>query len=219
LTLRAIAIPPRSGNPPKGIFVGLHGWGANAQDLAGLAQVLHLPDYLMCFPDAPFPHFYAPGGRMWYEIPMAYSFSSDQRFEEQAELPQSRQALRDWLCALEDSTGIPLQRTILCGFSQGGAMTIDVGSQLPLAALMVLSGYLHAPLNPQGAIAPVLMVHGRADTVVPLSAAQSARDALLEQGASVSYYETDGGHEISPVVMQHIQSFVEDIATPRIETA
>ncbi|HAA33061.1 MAG TPA: serine esterase, partial [Cyanobacteria bacterium UBA8553] len=47
-----------------------------------------------------------------------------------------------WLKSLQDTTGIPLESTILSGFSQGAAMALDVGLMLPLAGLVSLSGYL-----------------------------------------------------------------------------
>lgn len=211
LTLHAIAIPSAT-TEAAGLFVGLHGWGANAKDLATLAEYMDLSDYELLFPDAPFPHPQGFGGLMWYGFPLGYAFATD--LGQQTDLQQSRQILRDWLLSLEDITGIPLSRTFLAGFSQGGAMTLDVGSQLPLGGLMVLSGYLHTPLT---AIAqpspPVLVVHGRQDAVVPVQAARQVRDQLLSLGATVTYQEFDQmGHEIQPVVMEQIQSFVAAIA-------
>ena len=191
----------------------LHGWGANAQDVAGLSAYLHLPDYQFLFPNAPFPHPQAPVGKMWYGLPSDYSFFSSPTFRDQPELKQSRSLLLDWLRSLEDSTGVPLSQTILGGFSQGGAMTLDVGLDLPLAGLMVLSGYLHAPLTGSRSpaeIPPILLVHGQSDPVVPLTAAQYMRQSLLSLGASVKYFELNMGHEIQPVVLSHMQSFIEE---------
>jgi phospholipase/carboxylesterase len=195
------------------LLVILHGWGANAQDVAALATYLNLPDYQFLFPDAPFPHPYSSMGKMWYSFPSDYSFFNRPEFRQQPELAQSRSQLVSWLRSLEATTGIPLDRTILGGFSQGGAMTLDVGPELPLAGLIVLSGYLHAPLEPFDASAapPVLIVHGRQDSVVPLTAAQKARDSLSALGVSVRYYEEDMGHEIQPIILSHLQSFVEEI--------
>lgn len=210
MTLRAIAIPPKSGQTAKGVFVGLHGWGANAQDLASLGEFLDLPDFYMIFPDAPFPHPNAPGGRMWYNFPENFSFRNDAGFRDRSDVSESRQQLTDWLKSLHDTTGVPLSQTYLAGFSQGGAMTLDVGTQLPLAALMSLSGYLHAPLE-KGTqpIPPVLMVHGLQDTVVPIEAAQQARDRLTDLNAAIDYHELEMGHEIRPIVLELIQSFMD----------
>jgi phospholipase/carboxylesterase len=135
-------------------------------------------------------------------------------------LPESRKLLTDWLHSLESSTGVPLSRTILSGFSQGAAMTLDVGLSLPLAGLVALSGYLHPVSEPAGGtFPPVLIVHGRQDSVVPLKAAQYARDSLVALGVSVQYHEFDMGHEIRPEVLVLIRNFVLGVmskASPKV---
>lgn len=214
LTLQALTFPTSSGQPPKGLFVALHGWGANYEDLASLAPYLALPDFQMVFPNAPFPHPYAPAGRMWYGLPEQFDFQSTPDFATNPQLLESRRLLLDWLPTLEETTGIPLSRTILAGFSQGGAMTLDVGMRLPLAALMVLSGYLHAPLEQVSSeMPPIFIVHGTYDPVVPLEAAQATRDSLLQVGATVDYHEYAMGHEIQPQVLKVMQSFLIQRAT------
>lgn len=137
---------------------------------------------------------------MWYD------------FQENQGLSESRKQLSDFLQSLESTTSIPLSRTVLGGFSQGGAMTLDVGLNLPLAGLVVMSGYLH-PISqlPGETFPPVLMVHGRLDTVVPVIAAQKARDTLVGLGMSVQYQEFDMAHEIQPPVLVLIRSFIENV--------
>jgi phospholipase/carboxylesterase len=192
----------------------LHGWGANYHDLAALAPYLGLSDYLLVLPNAPFPHPQVPGGRMWYDLSGDYSFQSSFDLTQNAELATSRQRLTDWLGSLESTTGIPLAQTVLAGFSQGGAMTLDVGLTLPLKALMVLSGYLHAPISQPlisqqtAAPPPILMIHGIQDTVVPISAARAAKTAVEAIGGRVTYHELNMGHEIQPDALKIMQSFL-----------
>ncbi|MER3492579.1 MAG: serine esterase [Mastigocladus sp. ERB_26_2] len=204
LSLEFIQVPPTTGKVPKGLIVALHGWGANAEDLASLAPFLNLPDYQFLFPNAPFPHPYSPIGRAWYDL------SAENMYEGLAE---SRQLLTDWLLSLESSTGVPLSRTILSGFSQGGAMTLDVGLRLPFAGLVVMSGYLHPGAVPDAtstttASPPVLIMHGRYDQVVPLRAALQAKETLESLGIPVQYYEFDMGHEIQLPMLELIRNFV-----------
>lgn len=167
----------------------------------------------MLFPNAPFAHPQVPNGRMWYGFPMGYDFRSPPNFNTQADLNQSRQQLTQWLLSLENSTGVPLANTVLAGFSQGGAMTLDVGTQLPLAGLMVLSGYLHAPIKPRYPHCPVLMIHGRQDAVVPLVLAQQAKAALVANNMKVDYHERHMGHEIQPEMLVQMQQFCEILWT------
>lgn len=198
MSLQAITVPPTTQKEPVGLIVALHGWGANARDLASIVPLLNLPDYQFLLPDAPFPHPYTSVGKMWYDL-------SDREYRG---LTESRQILKNWLISLENSTGVPLSRTILSGFSQGAAMTLDVGLSLPLAGLLVLSGYMHSLSQPTGGeFPPVLIVHGRQDSVVPLKAAQSARDNLVALGVSVQYQEFDMGHEIRPEVLPLLRDF------------
>ena len=76
-------------NNASRLLILLHGWGANAQDVAGIAPYIQLADYHMVFPDAPHRHTLAsgmgaPGGRMWYALPDIFDF--DQPFTHQADL-------------------------------------------------------------------------------------------------------------------------------------
>ncbi|OKH16146.1 serine esterase [Fischerella major NIES-592] len=204
LSLEFIQVPPTTGKVPKGLIVALHGWGANAEDLASLAPFLNLPDYQFLFPNAPFPHPYSPMGRAWYDL------SAENMYEGLAE---SRQLLIDWLLSLESSIGVPLSRTVLSGFSQGGAMTLDVGLKLPFAGLVVMSGYLHPGAVPDAtstttASPPVLIMHGRYDQVVPLRAALKAKETLELLKIAVQYYEFDMGHEIQLPMLELIRNFV-----------
>ncbi|MEM8546464.1 MAG: esterase, partial [Cyanobacteria bacterium P01_H01_bin.119] len=181
-----------------------------AEDLAGLTTYLNLPGYHMCFPDAPFAHPQVPGGRMWYGFPTAYDFRSPPAFADLPQAQTSRQQLVDWLNRLAAQFEVPLNRTVLAGFSQGGAMTLDIGPQLPVAGLIVLSGYLHGPLQ-VSAPAPVLLVHGRHDPVVPLALAQGSREALAQQNVAVQYHELNMGHEVQLEVMSLIEDFCKDL--------
>ncbi len=200
MSLQFISIPPTTDRQPVALIVALHGWGANARDLAALAPAFNLPDYQFVFPDAPFPHPQVTGGKAWYDL----------QSKDAGGLVESRQLLREFLLSLESSTGVPLSRTILGGFSQGGAMTLDVGLTLPVAGLICLSGYLHSSISPAAgsALPPVLIAHGTQDTIVPISAAVRSRDSLTAWGAQVQYREFKMGHEILPEVVDVMRSFV-----------
>lgn len=201
--LDTISIPPANGKPPVGLFIALHGWGANAQDAGNLAPYLNLVDYQLIFPNAPFPDPRVPGGRQWYDL-------SNSNYEG---LTKSQEILTQWLQSLKKSTGVPLEKTILAGFSQGGAMTLDVGLSLPLAALCSLSGYLHTPpqvLTPT--VPPILIVHGKQDNVVPLKDAHQARDVMSSLGGKVEYHELDIGHQVEPIVLQLLNNFIAQLS-------
>lgn len=182
--------------PTYGVVL-LHGWGANAQDLVSLAPVLGLPSVKFICPNAPYPHPFSEQGRMWYDL------------ETQAHLDDTRQELKSWLRSLPETLGIPLHKMILGGFSQGGAMTLDVGHDLPLAGLICLSGYLHPHLAFEAADAkPTLMIHGIQDPVVPIQAARIAKEKLTQSQWNVESHELEMAHTISPQALELIQDFL-----------
>ncbi len=196
------------------LLILLHGWGANAEDVAGIAPYMQLANYKMLFPDAPHAHkvgngMGAPDGRMWYALPEVFSF--DQPCTHQTDLQYSRQLLLDWLNSLPQQTGIPLEKTVLGGFSQGGAMTLDIGMGLPVAGMMILSGYSHGPLSSPSSPRPILLVHGRQDPVVPIAQAHRSKAELSKLSVNVDYYEVNMGHEINLQVLEIAKNFCEKL--------
>lgn len=215
MPLHAISITPkaRSSSDSDRLLVLLHGWGANAQDVAGLIEAINMISipFQGLLPDAPFDHPMVPGGKQWYGFPPDYDFRSPHDFDSQGDLLHSRQQLKAWMESLPEKTGIPLEKTIMGGFSQGGAMTLDVGLQIPLAAMLILSGYSHAPIGPCVSPRPVLVIHGRQDPVVPLSKALDTKTQLAQQGIDVTYQEFDMGHEVSLDALRVASQFCQNL--------
>jgi phospholipase/carboxylesterase len=202
--LDIIFVPARI-DKPLGTIVLLHGWGANNEDLGDLVPYFKLPEYQFLFPNGIFDHEYSESGKMWYSFTGAGQLNS----RSTTQLATSRKVLTDWIDSLPESTGIPLDRTWIAGFSQGGAMTLEIGLDLPVAGLIVLSGYLHENrAKPLQAAPPVAIVHGRQDDVVPVSAARKSRQVLTEWGIDVTYQEFDMGHLIVPEVLDVVRNFV-----------
>lgn len=193
LLSQAYPTPPLT--TPVGWLILLHGWGANGQDLLSLAPILGLAGWQIYCLEAPFSHPQIPGGYMWYDL-------TD--FEHKPGLETSRAALSEWLA----TTPLDLSRTVLAGFSQGGAMTLEVGLGLPLAGLVVLSGYLHPQLALPITAPPILMIHGQADLVVPLNIAQASYQELQQAQIAVNYQELNMGHEINLAAMESVRDFI-----------
>lgn len=182
---------------PSHAVVLLHGWGANAQDLASLAPHLDLQQLRFLLPNAPHPHPYSSEGRMWYDL------------ETQEHLGDTRQLLRDWIESLPERLNLPLNQIILGGFSQGGAMTLDVGHDLPLAGLICLSGYLHPHIRFSANKAkPTLIIHGLQDPVVPIEAAQMIQSAMLNADWKPEVHQLQMAHEISAQALQLVRGFL-----------
>jgi phospholipase/carboxylesterase len=181
-------------------LVLLHGWGADADDLLDLGELLVGPAVSVVALRAPEPHPYG-SGRQWYSLqPIDWSA-----------LPAARLALRERLQQLGSS--VPLQRTVLLGFSQGGAMAIDVGGGLPLAGIVACSGYPHQGWELQGQLPPVLLSHGRQDPVVPYAASEELQRGLNQAGAEVELLGFNGGHGIDPELLPAVGAFVRRCLT------
>jgi phospholipase/carboxylesterase len=195
---------------PQGNVVLLHGWGANNEDLLELLPYLQLPNYQFLLPNGIFDHQYTETGKTWYSFTGAGQLTASSR----QELMTSRQILQDWLVALPQSTGIALDRTWIGGFSQGGAMALDIGLVTPVAGIMVLSGYLHPELVAPALCPPMVILHGRQDEVVPIDAAWQIRHQLIDWGATVQYHELEMGHTIIPEELSIMRQFVINAEAP-----
>ena len=185
-TLEALHWGPASKGAPKQLVVLCHGLGADAQDLAGLAPVWGkaVPDALFASVNAPHVH-YAGFGRQWWEV-------GDRRPEV---MEQGVRGARAHLDAFLDAElarlGLPATAYALMGFSQGAMTVLFTGLRRPVAprAILAFSGALIAPEALAGDIrnkAPVLLVHGEDDDVVPVSRSRDAESVLKAAGVPVT---------------------------------
>ncbi|WP_372614354.1 alpha/beta hydrolase [Aquicoccus sp.] len=216
--LKATRKGPKSGGKPRSVVVFLHGYGANGEDLMGLADPLgeHLPDTLFIAPDAPETCAGAPFGYQWFPIPWI-----DGSSEEEAE--RGMQAAVDDLNAfldgvLVDEDMLP-EQMVLFGFSQGSMMSLHVAPRREdeVAGIVAFSGRI---LNPELLVdeavskPPVLLVHGDADDVVPPASLPQAAEALQEAGFKevFAHVMKGTGHGIAPDGLSVALAFMRDKA-------
>ena len=178
--------------PARARLVLLHGWGADAGDLLplgqALAEAIATPLELVALQA---PQLQTQGsGRQWYGL-----FPADW-----AAVPAAVEALKERIHNLS-SEGIPLEATVLLGFSQGGAMAIAAGCDLPLAGLIACSAYPHPNWQAPVIRPPVLLLHGRHDDVVPHSAALALNNDLSQSNQTCDVFSFNNGHAI-PVEAQ-----------------
>lgn len=194
---------------PVASIVVLHGLGADGSDFVPVAQALDLSavgPVRFVFPSAPVRPVTINGGhamRAWYDI---YPPSADPAVPRREDGPGLRasQALVQQLIEREAQRGVPADRVVLMGFSQGCAMTLLAGLRAPrrLAGLVALSGYL--PLAPQTGAevsdanrgVPVFMAHGEADAVVVPARGEAAREQLAALGYPVQWHSYPMAHEV-----------------------
>ena len=182
----------------------MHGLGADAHDFYGVPPQLGLPADLQVryvFPNAPrMPVTINQGLIMqaWYDVA---GFSA--RDQDERGIRRSAGWI-DALIAHEMERGVPANRVVLGGFSQGGAMALFAGLRHPaaLAGVMCLSGYLLLPaaLEAEASDAnrsvSIFQAHGTADPMVPLTLGRSSRDGLEQAGYDVDYHEYPMAHQV-----------------------
>lgn len=195
----------------------LHGQGASSEDLAPLFKNLTASRELglrYLAPNAPLHRLQALGGRMgraWYDVAAPDSNEPDPET-----LSESHSQLAGLLDA-EQATGIPSARTLVGGFSQGGAMALHTALQYPypLAGIIVLSGEVLRPdtlagtINPANAATPILMIHGTEDELIPVAEAKANRDRLQSLGLPVDWHTLSLGHEISMDTIALVDQWTE----------
>ncbi|MFS0753428.1 carboxylesterase [Noviherbaspirillum sp. 1P10PC] len=187
-----------TGPNPTASVIWLHGLGASGDDFVPIVRELDLAgmqDIRFVFPHAPTMPVTINNGyvmRAWYDI-----IGADLSRREDEKGLRASQAMVEQLIAQEKARGIPAERIVLAGFSQGCAMTIQTGLRHPekLAGLLCLSGYvpLHTTIAEERHLSnqatPIFMAHGRGDQVIPIIRAEQSRDLLRSLGYEVEWHE------------------------------
>lgn len=213
--LPAVEIEPKQTATASVIW--LHGLGADGNDFVPIIPELKLPEDLavrFIFPHAPKLPVTINNGHVmpaWYDI---LEMSID-RSVDVAQLEKSAQAIAD-LIDREIERGIPSEKIILAGFSQGGAVAYQCGLTYPkpLAGILALSTYFATPETIKTHDAnddiPVHIFHGTKDPVVPEFLGQQARDVLKHMGYQCTYRTYPMEHS---VVMEEIEDIGAEIVS------
>lgn len=197
-------------------LIMLHGLGADAEDLAGIAGYLQLPDDLrlrFVFPDAPVRPVTLNGGvpmRAWYDIDPAAGPDSG------ADDIAASVAFARALVQRETERGVAPERIVVGGFSQGGVIALEtfLGSETRLAGVVALSTYLHDAdraaerVGLANAGGGVFMVHGRGDPMIPIHRAATSRTVLEGLGYDVRWHEYPMGHEVCMDELQDLSAWL-----------
>ena len=194
-----------TGDHPEAAVIWMHGLGADGNDFVPIVRELDLsecPAIRFVFPHAETMPVTINNGyvmRAWYDI-----LGMDLvRREDEVGLRKSQQQIEQ-LIAREIERGIPAERIILAGFSQGCAMTLQTGLRYSkkLAGMLCLSGYLpladKLPAECSGAnrSTPIFMAHGRVDPVVQIARAETSRDFLTSLGYAVEWKDYSMPHSV-----------------------
>jgi phospholipase/carboxylesterase len=214
LTLETIEI--ETGAKPRAAVIWLHGLGADGHDFEPIVPELGLPPskpVRFIFPNAPLRAVTINMGmrmRAWYDI-----LQMGGGPEDEAGVRES-QAQIEALIAAEVKRGVPHDKIVLAGFSQGGAIVLQTAlrQREKLAGVLALSTYL--PLattlakerTPENSALPIFMAHGQYDGMIGIDRAARSRDALQALGYKVEWHEYPMQHSVCPEEIAHIAAFL-----------
>ncbi|CAA0078523.1 Carboxylesterase 2 [Halioglobus japonicus] len=219
----AAPLPTVELNPgvtPVAVVIWLHGLGADGHDFEPIVPELRLPESLpvrFVFPHAPEIAVTAFGGqraRAWFDFNPSGG----------ADLPgikKSVSRIHD-LIQNEIDSGVPAERIVLAGFSQGGVMALQVGLYYPkkLAGILALSTFLAegenlaANKSEANEDIPIFMCHGQQDAVLPISLGKSSSQSLESAGYTVQWHEYPMGHEVCLEEIQDISKWLQSVLRP-----
>ena len=198
----------------QGALVLLHGRGADERDLEPLLDVLDPERRLVGLtPRAPLS--LPPGGAHWYAV-RRIGFPDPETFD------AVRPVAAEWLDAVLGEHGVPPERAVIGGFSQGAVMSyvLGLGPGRPApAGVLALSGFVPTvegfELGLDGRVGlPVAIGHGTQDPVIGVQWGRDARERLEGAGATVTYRESPMGHTIDPSYLETLRTWIASAVPP-----
>lgn len=211
------AIEIATGPAPRASLIILHGLGADGNDFAPVARELDLSaigDVRFVLPHAPTRPVTINGGyvmRAWYDILGADLAKREDEAGLRASMDEVRALIRQ-----ENERGVPSERIVLAGFSQGCAMALLTGLRhdARLAGIVGMSGYLplaattSAERHAANADVPIFLAHGRFDGVVPVQRAIESRELLRSLGHAVEWHEYPMEHSVCMEEIEALNTFL-----------
>jgi phospholipase/carboxylesterase len=215
--LRYVRVEPDNPVVDTPLIIAIHGRGADATDLGGLASEIAPELYRWILPQGPRPVVLGMGyvGWAWYEL--------DEHQNET--VLDSRDKLATFVEQMLAELKTPRERTVMMGFSQGSVMALHVGlnSAEPFGAVVVMSGHLPAaealtPILPERRDRNVLIVHGTEDQTLPIERGRRVRATLEEAGLRPEYWEFPMGHQITPDSLEVVREYIFRTVPPIAQT-
>lgn len=214
--LQYIEINPKK--TPVATVIWLHGLGADGRDFVSLATDLQFSQDFpvrFIFPHAPIRSVTINNGymmRAWFDV---FGFEETSKQDEHG--LQDAQIQLEQLLNQEKSRGIPSERIILGGFSQGGALALHCGLRYTkrLGGIIALSTYLPVAnkisfeLSEGNRSTKILMAHGEYDKLVPLRFGQFSYELLEQLGYKVEWLTYPIEHTVSQEEIQDIKGWVK----------
>lgn len=202
--------------------IWLHGLGADGHDFAPVARILSAPGRRFILPHAPSMSVTINGGMWmpaWYDILSMDPGARDSPRESADDVINSANLVNK-LIKDELDKGIPEERIVIAGFSQGGALALylSLRSEINLAGVIALSCYLPVRDRFESELinkkTPIFQAHGRFDMVVPYYSGLYTHELLTSHSIVVDWKEYQMGHEVSNQEISDIGEWLDSIIPP-----
>jgi phospholipase/carboxylesterase len=224
VSLQALeSVVVETGPDPSFTILWLHGLGADGHDFEPLVPELlerGMPALRFIFPHAPVRPVTLNNGyrmRAWYDI-----VGIDRRSAEDFTGMQATAASVQRLIAQQSEAGIPAERMVIAGFSQGGAMALHIATRaeqrfagvIALSCYLPLAKELAASRQPANDATPIFMAHGISDPVVPLELGRESWRLLQAAGYRVEWHEYPMPHSVCEPEVADMRAFLARITRP-----
>lgn len=217
-TLEKIIVNPAS--KATSCVIWLHGLGDSGAGFSPIVPALQLPqDHLIrfIFPHAPEQAVTINQGavmRSWYDIK---SMDLHNRADLNGVMASEKRLHA--LIQEQIDSGIPADKIVLAGFSQGGVISLFSGLRYPqkLAGILAMSCYLPNPdalptdLSPANQKTPILQHHGEQDEVVPISAGSMANSLLMGAGYQPQWQSYAMPHSVVAEQLADISTWLQKV--------
>ena len=198
-------VRPAAGDP-EGALVLFHGRGTSEHDLYPLLDALD-PGRRLLGATPRGPLVLPPGGAHWYVV-------REVGFPDRETFTKSYELVSAWLDELE----VPIERTVVGGFSQGAVMSLALGlgrGRPRPAGIVALSGFVPTvdgfELDLSPPLPPVAIGHGTYDPVISVEFGRQAKELLEDAGAEVLYRESPMPHTVDPAFVAELQPWVSAV--------
>jgi len=204
-----------AGDGPFPVVIALHGWGAGAHDLLGLAPLLFDGQAVVLCPQGQVAVPFGGGQYGYGWFPLRPGEATDvEAFRRAAD------ALKEFVDDALARYPVDPRRVVAAGFSQGGMMAYHLALSDPsrFAGLVALSSWFppqlveELPPRPEHQGLPVLILHGTRDDRIEVEKARESREALRPYGVAMTYREFDMGHEIRPDALKVVLQWLKEKA-------
>lgn len=203
--------------PIQQSVIWLHGLGADGHDFAPIVPELNIPNTRFIFPHAPHRAITMNNGyemRAWYDL---YGLTLQTK-QDEAGMRAMQQEI-ELLIEAEQAQGIPADKIVLAGFSQGGAMALFTGLRYPkkLAGILALSTYvsLKEKITDEAHQAnkdtPIFMAHGSFDSIITLDTCLVSRHLLEDLDYQVEWHEYPMPHSVCSEEIEDIARFLKQV--------